>query len=206
MEVSSLPLYTVDQKNLVGENIYKTAIPGLYYVQSPLHEDNRGFYREAAILPDLEQVIGSPFIVKQVNHANSKKNVIRGLHAEDWNKLVTITHGTCLCVLADIRPQSPTFSKKEYFLLGQEEMDGALSGSLFISRGIANSLCVISDPVEYVYAVDALYRERDTANDTAISLFDPDLNIQWPISKDEMIFSDRDKNSITLREKYPEMF
>jgi dTDP-4-dehydrorhamnose 3,5-epimerase-like enzyme len=41
-------------------------------------------------------------------------------------------------VLVDIRPESPTFSQSETFLLGPEHSYGAL----FISNGIANSLCV----------------------------------------------------------------
>ncbi|MFI5265318.1 MAG: dTDP-4-dehydrorhamnose 3,5-epimerase family protein [Candidatus Levyibacteriota bacterium] len=204
MNVHDLPLYAVDEKNKLADRIYSTAIPGLLYIDSPVHADNRGFYREMALIPDLEKVLGSHFQVKQLNHANSVKNVVRGMHAEDWNKLVTIMHGVCLCVLADIRPDSPTFLKTEYVLLGFGER--ALPGSLFITRGIANSLCIIQDPVEYIYAVDELYRERDTSGDVAVSIFDPDLNIQWPIPKDEMIISDRDKNSITLRQKYPHKF
>jgi dTDP-4-dehydrorhamnose 3,5-epimerase len=133
-----------------------------------------------------------------------EKNVIRGFHAEDWNKLITVTHGVCLCVLADIRPESQTFTKTEYILLGFG--DSALPGSLFITKGIANSLCVIEAPVDYIYAVDELYRTRDSKNDVAISLFDPELHIQWPLEKKDIVVSDRDKNTTTLREKYPELF
>ena len=204
MDLMNLPLYKVNEKNKVEDRIYKTSINYLYYISTIVHEDNRGFYREVALIPDIEKVIGKPFSIKQLNHANSVKNVIRGMHAEDWNKLVTVTHGVCLCVLADIRPNSPTFLKKEYTLLGFGE--NALPGSIFITKGIANSMFIVEEPVEYIYAVDELYRDRDKSGDVAISLFDPDLNIQWPIPQEEMIISDRDKNSITLREKYPEKF
>ncbi len=204
MDLMNLPLYKVNEKNKVEDRIYKTSINYLYYISTIVHEDNRGFYREVALIPDIEKVIGKPFSIKQLNHANSVKNVIRGMHAEDWNKLVTVTHGVCLCVLADIRPNSPTFLKKEYTLLGFGE--NALPGSIFITKGIANSMFIVEEPVEYIYALNELYRERDTSGDVAISLFDPDLNIQWPVPQEEMIISDRDKNSITLREKYPEKF
>jgi dTDP-4-dehydrorhamnose 3,5-epimerase len=204
MQLENIPLYTVDEKNMVSDRIYKTSIPGLYYIDTVLHEDERGFYREEALIPDLEEVIGSRFAIKQLNHARSEKNVIRGFHAEDWNKLITVTHGVCLCVLADIRPESQTFTKTEYILLGFG--DSALPGSLFITKGIANSLCVIEAPVDYIYAVDELYRTRDSKNDVAISLFDPELHIQWPLEKKDIVVSDRDKNTTTLREKYPELF
>lgn len=204
MNVADLPLYSVNETHKVGDRIYKTSIPGLFYIDTLVHQDNRGFYREIAIIPDLERVIGFNFHPKQLNHANSKKNVVRGMHSEDWDKLVSVTHGVCLCVLADVRPESKTFTKTEYILLGQRK--GALPGSLFITRGIANSMCIIEDPVEYIYAVDELYRDRDTSNDVAISLFDPDLHISWPIPKEEMVISDRDLNSTTLRLKYPDKF
>lgn len=204
MKLNSLPLYTVDEANKIGERIYKTQIPGLYYIDTKVFSDNRGFYREIAVVPDIEKVTGEVFNTRQLNHSHSNKNVVRGMHAEDWNKLVTVTSGVCLCVLADIRPDSETFGKTEYVVLGFGEK--ALPGALFVTKGLANSMCIIDGPVDYVYAVDALYRERDTSNDVAISLFDPDLNIHWPIPHDEMIFSERDQNSITLREKFPEKF
>jgi dTDP-4-dehydrorhamnose 3,5-epimerase len=201
MHLAHLPLYTVDEKNKVSDRIYKTSIPGLYYISTFLHADERGFYREEALIPDLEDVIGSKFVIKQLNHARSVKNVIRGFHAEDWNKLVTVTHGVSLCVLADIRPESETFTKTEYILLGFG--DNALPGSLFITKGIANSLCVVEAPVDYIYAVDELYRTRDSENDVAISLFDPELHVEWPIEQKDIVISERDKKTTTLRKKIP---
>lgn len=205
MDLSSLPLYKVEESNKVGERVYKTKISGLFYVDTQVHTDNRGFYREAALIPDVNIAAGINFHVKQINHSNSNENVIRGIHAENWNKLITVTHGVCLCVLADIRPNSPTFLQKEYILLGFGE-NSPLPGSVYITKGIGNSFLTIEGPSEYLYAVDELYRERDTSGDKAISLFDKDLAINWPISQDKMIISDRDKACITLRELYPEKF
>lgn len=205
MNLNDVPLYTVDEQNKVGERLYKTKLAGLFYVDTVVHTDNRGFYREVAIVPDLEKVIGFNFPIKQLNHSNSNENVVRGIHAEDWNKLITVTNGVCLCVLCDIRPDSPTFLQKEYFLLGYGD-GNPLPGAIFVTKGIGNSFLTLKGPSSYMYAVDALYRERDKSGDTAISLFDPDLAIQWPVAESGMIFSDRDKNSVTLREKYPEKF
>jgi dTDP-4-dehydrorhamnose 3,5-epimerase-like enzyme len=54
--------------------------------------------------------------------------------------------------------------------------------------------------------VDKLYKDRDPAGDQAISLFDPDLNIAWPTPKEEMVISERDRQAVTLREKFPQKF
>jgi dTDP-4-dehydrorhamnose 3,5-epimerase-like enzyme len=37
-------------------------------------------------------------------------------------------------------------------------------------------------------------------------LFDPDLAVPWPISRKEMIVSERDEQAISLREKFPDQF
>lgn len=205
MDLSTLPLYAVKEENKAGERIYKTTIDGLFYVSTTVFPDDRGFYREIAIVPDLKGVLDFEFSVKQLNHSHSKKNVIRGIHAESWNKLITVTSGLCLCVYTDIREDSPTFLKKEYVLLGHENKQ-ALPGSVFVTQGIGNSFLVLEGPSDYIYAVDALYRERDTSGDFAISLFDPDIAITWPIPQEEMIISDRDKNSISIKEKFPSKF
>lgn len=205
MDLSNIPRYKLTDENKVGENIYKTTIPGLFYVHTKTHADNRGFYREIALIPDLDRVRGEKFEIKQLNHSNSNTNVIRGIHSENWNKLITVTHGVCLCVLSDIRPESPTFLQKEYVLLGFGE-NNPLPGALFITHGIGNSFLTLEGPSEYVYAVDQLYRERDTDGDRAISLFDEDLKIQWPINESDLIISDRDRSSVTLRSLYPDKF
>ncbi len=126
----------------------------------------------------------------------SPGDVIRGIHAEDWNKLVTVTNGLCFCALVDLRKDSATFGKHETLALGTT--DQALRGSIFISRGIGNSFCVVAGPVDYVYAVDAIWAGRDTSKDVAINLFDPQVNIEWPIPKEQMIISDRDLQSVNL--------
>jgi len=117
---------------------------------------------------------------------------------------VTVTGGVSFSAIADVRPDSKTFGKVETFLLGVG--DQVLKGSLFIQAGIANSVCVITSPVDYMYCVDKLYKDRDKAGDQAIFLFDPDLNISWPIPKNQMILSDRDKTAVTLRKKFPQKF
>lgn len=182
----------------IAHGIYKTSLAGLYFIASQQHTDDRGYYSELVRIPELNEVLGTPFIVAQVNCARSLSNVARGIHAENWNKLVTVVQGTAFCAFADIRPMSDTFGKVETALLGPGQ--NALHGSFFIEKGIGNSLCVTEGPVDYLYYVDALYKDRDTSFDQAVSLFDPSLNISWPLSKDEMIISERDKNAVTLEE------
>lgn len=190
----------------LSERVFKTPIDGIFFVQHQRFDDNRGFYKEVTLVPDLDQHLSAPFQTKQINQARSFSNVVRGMHAENWNKLITVTSGVCFCALADIRTESPTFGDVLLIELGISDSNTVQSGSLFLPRGIANSLCVTQGPVDYMYVVDQLYRERDTQGDLSISVFDLDLSIPWPIAREKMVISQRDTQTVTLREKFPEKF
>jgi len=188
----------------IQPGVFKTKIDGLYFLAYNFAADERGFFAEVGHTHKIETVTGQPFKIAQINHSRSLLNVVRGMHAEGWNKLVTVINGFAFSALADVRPDSPTFGVVETFELGPD--NGGLKGSLYISQGIANSVCVLKPPVDYLYCVDKLYQERDKSGDQAISLFDPDLSIAWPIEKAKIIISERDKNAVFLRQKFPDKF
>ena len=147
----------------------------------------------------IRQEINPNFQIQQVNLSVSKSKVLRGIHAENWNKLVTVLSGQAQLVIADIRQDSPTYKKLVYFNINANEQSD-FGESLYISAKLGNSICAINGPVYYLYGVDQSYQERNKDDDQAISVFDPDLNIQWPFSRDELIISQRDLNSINLLE------
>jgi len=177
--------------------INKTSIPGLFVIERPTFNDERGFFREIFRLNDLEKETGIKFNIVQSNHAKSLPGVIRALHAENWNKLVYPVRGKIFSAVVDIREDSDTFGKYETFTF-----DESSHKALFIPRGFANSICVGGDePADYLYLVDAYYDGKDTR---AISWNDPDINIKWPI--DNPIISERDRKNPSLREMFPKKF
>ncbi len=177
--------------------ITKTSIEGLYIVERPIFSDNRGFFREVFRLNDLEKETGIEFKIVQSNHSRSVPGVIRALHAENWNKLIYPLTGKAFSAIVDIRPDSPTFGKYETF-----EFDGAKPKAIFVSKGLANSVCALEDePVDYLYFVDAYYDGKDTR---AIAWDDPDLNIKWPVKNPTI--SERDRGNPRLRDMFPEKF
>lgn len=196
---SARHLYQPTSDLQLSEHFYKTKIDGLFFFKSTKKNDERGFFSEIAKLPELEKVLGAEFKIKQVNHTRSQKNVVRGMHAEDWNKLVMVTSGLVFSAIADIRPDSDTFKTVEYFELGCDQQQEHGSG-LFISKGLANSVCVLEEPLNYLYFVDKLYSERDPSGDQAISLFDEELAIDWPLPREQMILSKRDLEAVSLQE------
>lgn len=193
-----MDIYKNREKNRLGENVFSSSIKGLLFIQNNVFEDDRGFFREFALVPELDKHIQQDFVVKQFNHSHSKENVIRGFHIGSWNKLISVVHGEALCVLVDVRPSSPTYKTVEYFKLGFRE--DSLVGSLFIPVGIANAFAVVRGPVDYVYGVDKLFKNKEANEDLAFSIFDPEINVSWPIEKQKIILSERDKKNPTLRE------
>lgn len=193
--------FTPTPENQVDQYVYQTPIQGLLYINHKRFDDNRGFYAELDRVPEIEHALTLDFKIKQINLSHSEPNVIRGIHAEHWNKLLMITRGTIFAAWVDFRKESATFGDVVTMVVGDHNHD-ALFGSVFVSAGIGNSFCVTQGPVDYLYAVDHLYAERDPNGDVAISVFDPDLAIPWPIAKDQLVISERDLSAISFKEKF----
>lgn len=179
------------------EFVQKTSIEGLLILKRPIHKDDRGFFREIFHIDEIEKTLDIEFKGVQMNHAFSAPKVLRGIHAENWNKIVSPINGEVYVAIVDIRPDSPTFGRFETFTINDENRI-----ALFVSKGLANSYCITGETaVDYIYLVDAYY---DGSDQKAIAFDDPDLNIDWPVK--DPIISERDKNNPKLRDLFPEKF
>jgi len=180
--------------NLPKLKVEKTTLEGLYKIQFKLIEDNRGsvmeFYRQsefaAAGLPSLGER-------PQINAPLSVKGVLRGIHAEDAHKLVSVAAGKIYTVIVDLRRGSPTAGKWLGFELSRGQ-------GLFVSSGLGNSFQSISDePSIYLY-----YFEKEWypgMPGVSCNPLDPDLNINWPIPEGAgLIISDKDRNNPSFKE------
>jgi dTDP-4-dehydrorhamnose 3,5-epimerase len=173
--------------------VLTTAIAGLFVVRSPEHEDNRGFFRESYRLSELREAVGRKVGFVQGNHSRSARGVLRGFHAEPWDKLVYVVHGTAFCVVADIRQESPTFGATESFLLGDWP---GVRERLFIAKGLANGFQAISD-CDYVNDVSA---EFVADGRRGFAWDDPTLGVEWPVLPP--ILSAHDRSLPTLRDVF----
>lgn len=181
----------------MDEFVQQTSINGLLVLKRPIHKDDRGFFKEIFHVNEIEKKLGIEFKGVQMNHTYSNPKIIRGIHTENWNKIIYPLNGEIFVAIVDVRIDSPTFAKYETFLINDENRI-----ALFLSKGLGNSYCVMGNkPVDYVYLVDAYY---DGSDQNAIAWDDPDLAIDWPIY--DPIISERDKNNPRLRELFPEKF
>jgi dTDP-4-dehydrorhamnose 3,5-epimerase len=176
--------------------VERTAVEGLLVVRWPMHADERGFFRQTAQSSELAAVLGRPVAWQQTNHARSSPGVLRGFHAEPWDKLIYVVRGTVLAAVADIRPESPTFGDVVTMRLGDPPGDRV---ALFVGEGLANAYGVVGDvTVDYVYDASS---EWSAADRRAVAWDDPDLAVDWPVR--EPILSVADRTNPTLRQRFP---
>ena len=171
-------------------------LAGVWVFERHTFPDNRGFFREAFRLDEIEGVVKRPLHFVQMNHSRSSRDTLRGLHAENWDKLVYVPAGEVFTALADVRPDSPTFGQMETFRFTPE------SGlTVFVPAGVAHGYCVLSEEADYIYQVTAYY---DGSDRRAIAWNDPDLAVPWPVQ--QPILSERDRQAPRLRDLFPERF
>lgn len=165
----------------------KTNLEGAFLIKPQVFQDNRGFFLESYSKKKFEEKgIAADFI--QDNHSMSvQKGVLRGLHFQkppfSQAKLVRVTKGKVYDAIVDLRKDSPTFGKWQGFELSAENFL-----ILFVPRGFAHGFCTFEEGTEFMYKVDNDYAPD---HDSGIIWNDPDLAINWPVSKP--ILSEKDQ-------------
>ena len=176
-------------------NIIETNIEGVIIIEPRLFEDERGYFFESFNQKEFqEKVCKTTFI--QDNESKSSYGVIRGLHFQKppfaQSKLVRVVKGSVLDVAVDIRKGSPTFGQH-----GAVELTEDNHRQFFIPRGFAHGFSVLSKEVIFQYKCDNFYAPQ---SEGAIAWDDPDLGIDWQISIDEILLSEKDKSHPKLAE------
>ena len=175
------------------------AIPGMLEFDIPVHGDNRGWFKEnfqkEKMLP-----LGFPesFFAEgklQNNVSFSRKNVLRGLHAEPWDKYISVAdNGKVIGSWVDLRG-GETFGN-----VYQTEIDA--SKGIFVPRGVANGFQVLSDTVAYSYLVNDYWALELKPKYAFVNYADPALGIQWE-NLEAAEVSEADKNHPLLKDVKP---
>jgi dTDP-4-dehydrorhamnose 3,5-epimerase len=168
-------------------------IDGVYVVRNAWLPDERGGFRQHYNSRALAEIAGEVTFA-QGNHSRSAPGVLRGFHLEPWDKFLYVPRGTALVVIADPRPESPTFGRTFRILLGDAPGEHA---RVLIRRGLANAFYALTE-VDYLNDVSADFRE---AGREGIAWDDPDLAVKWPTRTPILSAADRDWP--TLRERFP---
>ncbi|WP_436514877.1 dTDP-4-dehydrorhamnose 3,5-epimerase [Ekhidna sp. To15] len=174
----------------------KTNLKDCWVLEPDVFEDERGYFYEGFNKEKFQKATGYNFDVKQINQSRSAKGVLRGLHfqsgAKAQAKLVSCTEGEVLDVAVDLRKDSPTFRQYSIIRLSAHNKKHFL-----IPKGMAHGFLVLTDHAKLMYQVDELY---SSTHDSGIMYNDPDINISWGISEDEIILSEKDQNLPFLKQ------
>lgn len=176
--------------------IIETDLKGCFLITPNIFEDSRGYFFESFHQNIFNEAIGGKVSFIQDNQSQSSFGVIRGLHLQLGEfaqaKLVRALQGTILDVAVDLRPDSTTYGQHVSYLLSEENKQ-----QLFVPRGFAHGISVLSENATIHYKADNFYSHK---NESGVVYNDVDLTIDWQIPSDKISTSDKDILLPTLKE------
>ena len=148
-------------------SVAETGIEGLKVVDLAVHGDSRGWFKEnwqrakmtALGIPDLR-------VVQNNISYNDSRGVTRGIHAEPWDKFISVARGSVFGAWVDLREGSETFGKVFTTVLDP-------SKAIYVPRGVGNSFQALEDGTAYTYLVDAHWSLELKRTYTFVNLADP---------------------------------
>lgn len=163
--------------------------------------DSRGFFTELYNRQALSAVgIDADFCQDNLSFSEHS-GTIRGLHFQRppyaQGKFVTVLEGAALDVVVDLRFGSASYGKHVAI-----ELTKHLGNQLWIPAGFAHGFCTTEPSTVVMYKVTAPY---SPAHDSGILWSDPALGIDWPVTSDAAILSEKDQKLPRLSD-HPEIF
>lgn len=161
----------------------ETPIPGLVVFDLPVHGDSRGWFKENWQREKMTE-LGLPDFGPVQNNVsfNDAVGTTRGIHAEPWDKWVSVATGRIFGAWVDLR-EGPTFGA-----VFTVELDP--SRAIFVPRGVGNSYQTLEPDTAYTYLVNDHWSPNATY--TFLNLADETADIDWPIPLEQVEISAKD--------------
>lgn len=167
--------------------VIKTDIEGPLIIEPKVFGDARGYFFESFSQREFDAKVGELRFV-QDNESCSRRGVMRGLHFQmppfTQAKLVRCVRGAVLDVAVDIRRGSPTYGRHVAVELTEDN-----HRQFFVPKGFAHGFSVLSEVAVFQYKCDEFYHPEA---DAGISILDESLGIDWRISLEEAVLSEKD--------------
>jgi dTDP-4-dehydrorhamnose 3,5-epimerase len=175
---------------------HESPIPGVVLYDLPVHGDNRGWFKEnwqrekmvALGLPDFRPVQNNISF-------NEKAGTTRGIHAEPWDKFISVATGRIFGAWVDLR-EGPSFGAVFTAVLDPSQ-------AIFIPRGVGNAFQTLEDNTAYTYLVNDHWSADAQGQYTFLNLADETAAISWPIPLEQAELSDKDKAHPRLHDVTP---
>lgn len=172
-----------------------TKIEGVFIIEPRVFKDERGYFFESYSKKELKEALGDINFV-QDNESCSKKGVVRGLHFQkppySQAKIVRCVRGAVLDVAVDLRKDSPTYGEHVAVKLSEEN-----HLEFFIPKGFAHGFEVLTETAIFQYKCDEYYHPE---TEGGLDPFDPSLNIEWSINREEATVSEKDTRHPQLKD------
>lgn len=172
----------------------QTAIPGLLLVHLDVPADDRGWFKENWQRRKLAD-LGFPDLgpVQHNVAFNHRRGTLRGVHAEPWDKLISVVTGRVFGAYVDLRA-GDSFGRTVTV-----EADPSLA--VLVPRGVGNAYQTLEDGTSYSYLVNDHWSPDATY--VAVDAADPALGIAWPIAPSEAVMSEKDRANPRLADVSP---
>jgi len=174
--------------------VHSTTIEGLLRLDIPVHGDNRGWFKEnwqrekmlSLGLPDLGPVQNNISF-------NKSRGTTRGIHAEPWDKFISVATGSVFGAWVDLR-EGPAFGTVFTTVITP-------SVAVYVPRGVGNAFQTLEDSTAYSYIVNAHWSPE--AEYTFLNLADDTVAIPWPVPLSEAELSAKDLSHPRLADVIP---
>ena len=150
-------------------------IDGLVIATMKQVTDERGTVRELFRRSAFADVAPAFERIEQINVTLTHLGGVRGMHAEQMTKLVTVAHGRAHGVYVDVRPGSPTFGLVD-------EVDLQPGIQVLVPSGVANGFQALAPETEYAYCFDREWQPGMPGS--AFTPLDPVVLDRWPLPID----------------------
>jgi dTDP-4-dehydrorhamnose 3,5-epimerase/reductase len=176
--------------------IKQTPIPGLLVISLDIRGDNRGWFKENWQRQKMVD-LGLPDFAPVQNNVsfNNRVGATRGIHAEPWDKLVSLGTGRIFGAWVDLR-RGDGFGRCFTTEMGPET-------AVFVPRGVGNAFQTLSEQTAYSYLVNDHWNPAAKESYTFVNLADETLAIQWPIPLDQADLSEADRTHPRLADVKP---
>lgn len=175
---------------------HATPIPGLTLFDIPVHGDNRGWFKENWQRQKMTGLGLPDFGPVQNNISfNAARGTTRGIHAEPWDKYISVATGSVFGAWVDLRAGS-TFGTVFTAVIDP-------STAIFVPRGVGNAFQSLEDHTAYTYLVNDHWSAEAQRQYTFLNLADETVAIDWPISLADAELSDKDRGLPRLDDVVP---